>query len=59
MTIYVVESIYDYTYQVGYSTSREIAEKKCKEYKKEIKNRPFWVKEYTINKDKWCEFDCD
>lgn len=57
MIIYVVERIYDYTVQLGWSTSRKVAEEKCKEYNKQ--NLKCWVKEYRTDKNGWSEFDGD
>ena len=58
MIIYVVEQMYDYTSQIGWSTSKEIAETMAKKWTKKL-NRRCWVKEYKTNKNNWCEFDCD
>lgn len=58
MKIYVVECMHDYVTQLGWSTSREIAQKKCEEYLRKA-NLHCWVAEYTTNKNNWCEFDCD
>lgn len=58
MTIYVVEQLYDYTIQIGWSTSQKVAEQMCEEYSKES-SRPCWVNKYTTNKNNWSEFDCD
>lgn len=55
MTIYVVEFMYDYTTQLGYSTDRKVAEKMAKKFSKE-QHEDAWVKEYTLDKNKWCEF---
>ena len=56
MKIYVVEAMYDYTTQLGWSTSREVAKEKCKELSK---YNDCWVKEYQTGKSNWCEFDTD
>lgn len=58
MTIYVVEHMYDYTVQIGWSTSKEVAEQKCKEFEKDHNTRA-WVRPYTLDKNKWSNFDCD
>ena len=58
MKIYVVETLFDYTVQHGCSTSRKIAEEKAKELQKRLLQK-VWVKEYTIGKDNWFEFDGD
>ena len=58
MKIYVVETWGDYCYQVGYSTSKQIAEKKAREYEKDNPfHRKYFVTEYTLGKDNWCEFE--
>lgn len=58
MTIYVVEYMYDYTVQIGWSTSKEVAERKRKEFEKDH-NISAWVRSYTLDKNNWGEFDCD
>ena len=60
MKIYVVETIGDYCYQLGYSTSKAVAEKKAKEYHEASKSRctkEYFVTEYTLGKDNWCKFE--
>ena len=56
MTIYVVEMMYDYTTQIGFSTSRKVAVEMAKKFKEKTK-MDYWVKEYTTGKDNWVEFD--
>lgn len=56
MKIYVVEMLSDYTIQIGFSTSRKVAEEMAKKFEKED-NRDYWVTEYTTGKDNWVEFD--
>ena len=58
MKIFVVETLCDYTVQLGYSTSRKVAEEKAKELQK-IFRKKVWVEEYTIGKDNWVEFNGD
>ncbi len=55
MRIYVVETMCDYTEQLGFSTSKQIAEKKAKEYSKYLK-KSCWVKEYDSGEKNWIEF---
>lgn len=55
MTIYVVEFIYDYTEQLGFSTSKQVAEKKAKEFAKKS-GHDTWVRPYSTNKNNWAEF---
>lgn len=57
MTIYVVERMWDYTCHLGYSTSREAAERAKEEYNKF--GFDCWVTEYRLDENGWCEFDCD
>lgn len=59
MTIYVVETIYDYLVQVGFSLSKETAQKMADRYTKKSRNgHKFFVTAYTINNEKsYKEFD--
>lgn len=57
MKVYVVETIADYCEQIGFSTDRKVAEKKAKELNKTSKYHDFFVTEYTLNNENWCEFD--
>lgn len=58
MTIYVVETMYDYCTQMGFSTSKKKAEEKAKELERLI-HRKTWVETYTTDKNDWCAFDGD
>lgn len=58
MKIYVVESMADYTVHCGFSTNKEVAERKAKELSKRVR-RPHWVTEYTLGKDNWRDFEND
>ena len=55
MRIYVVETMWVYTEQLGFSTSKEIAEKKARKYSKRLK-KSCWVKEYDSGEKNWIEF---
>lgn len=56
MKIFVVEILLDDVQQIGFSTSKQVAEQKVKEYYAKHNILP-WVTEYTTNKDNWCNFD--
>ena len=58
MKIYVVETMYDYTTHLGFSTSKKVAEKIAKEYTKKY-NHSAWVREYKEDKNLWCDFEMD
>lgn len=58
MKVYVVEAMADYTVYYGFSTNKEVAEKKAKELSKQV-SRHCWVTEYTLNKDNWSDFGND
>lgn len=61
MKIYVVETVADYLIQIGFSLSKEVAQK---EAAKRNKKKPYawhddyFVTEYTVsNNSDFCEFD--
>lgn len=56
MKIYAVEFYEDYLVQLGFSTSREVAEQKAKEFFKDTNQQAF-VTIYTSDKEGWIEFD--
>lgn len=56
MKIYVVETLGEDTCQIGFSTSKKVAEEQAKQYEKNIE-QCCWVSEYTIGKSNWTEFD--
>ena len=58
MKIYVIETVFDYTTQCGFSSSKKIAEKIAKEMSNKY-GRKYWVHEYTENKNLYTEFDND
>ena len=58
MKIYVIEMMCDYTTQIGWTTSEQIAKEKCEEISVKL-GRECWIREYQIGKKNWCEFDCD
>lgn len=58
MIIYVIERYWQgNTVQLGFSPSKKVAEKECKEYN--IYDEDCWVREYQVDKDSYCEFECD
>ncbi len=62
MKIYVVETIGDDTVQLGFSTSKKVAEKKAEEWKEYFYNhhgykKPVWITEYSEGKNQYCDFD--
>ena len=58
MKIYVVETLGAFCYQVGSSASKQVAEKKAKDCEKNSKRgQKYFVTEYTLGKDNWCEFE--
>lgn len=62
MKIYVIETSGDYTTQIGFSTSRKVAEQKAKElieyfHSHGWKNNTAWVTEYSEGKNLYCEFN--
>ncbi len=65
MKIYVVESLFDYTTQFGFSTSRKVAEQKMKEIEERDKefypncHHHFWIEEYSEGKELWADFNGD
>lgn len=58
MKIYVVEAMSDYTVHYGFSTNKEVAERKAKELSKKV-HYCCWVTEYTLGKDNWSDFEND
>lgn len=59
MKIYVVETVYDYLVQYGFALSREKAQKVADKFNKKQKEdyNKFFVTEYEVGKDGFCEFD--
>lgn len=55
MTIYVVECITDTPVQLGWSTSRGVAEHWAQKYNKQ--GMSCFVTEYTLDKKCFCEFN--
>ena len=58
MKIYVVEAMADYIVHYGFSTNKEVAERKAKELSKQV-SRHCWVTEYTLDKNNWSDFEND
>lgn len=61
MKIYVVETSGDYVAQIGFSTSRKVAEQKAKELTEYFRlhgwKNDIWVTEYSEGTDLYCEFN--
>lgn len=58
MKIYVIETVYDYLVQIGFALSREKAQKIADTFnKKEKDSNKFFVTEYEVNKNGFCEFN--
>ena len=57
MKIYVVETVMDYCVQVGFSTDKKVAEKEANKLNKTSKYYDYFVTEYTLDKNNWCEFN--
>ena len=56
MKIYVVETMNDYTTQIGFSTDKKVAEREAEQCRKNI-HKDFWVTPYTLDKNTWCDFN--
>ncbi len=61
MKIYVLETVFDDDVQLGFSTSKKVAEQKAKEWEEGYfkncgRHIHVWITEYKEGKDKYCEF---
>lgn len=60
MKIYVVEKVYDYKVQLGFTLDKNRAEFECRERNKRLEpyDDEYFVTEYEIDKPSdFCEFD--
>ena len=61
MKIYVVETVTDYLIQIGFSLSKEVAQKKANKLNKKKPyawHSDYFVTEYKVSNDSdFCEFD--
>lgn len=61
MKLYVIEMLGDYTYQLGCSLNKNIAQTKLKKIQNKCKTKwekdKYWISEYDIDEKHYTEFD--